>query len=120
MEALESATADGFTDFTYLSHDPTLAPLHGRPRYQELIGRKEEIQPSCRRRMAAAKLRAQLGEKYLYSVDEELKLVVAASVDPATLRSLRHDLQVQAGASGSRSLPTGPTNIIRVIVPVPC
>ena len=69
MTALEQATDAGFTDFTILSQNRTLVPLHDLPRYLDLLTHKDQIVHHAAE-LAVASLRRDLGEQYLYDVDD--------------------------------------------------
>lgn len=116
LDSLQRATDVGFTDFTQLEHDPFLKPLRENPRFKELIARKDEIRHNAAER-ALAELKARFGEKYLYEVDEERKLIFAAATDRETLDALKHSLIAQANSQWEQLFSHKPDEFIRIVIP---
>lgn len=118
MDLLERATDSGFTDFTHLEHDPMLEPLRKLDRYRQLILRKDEIRHRAARQIVD-RLRADLGEGYLYDVDEQRKLVFAAHSSPQGLRELERMIREEAESQWRLIFSHRPDEFIRIIVASP-
>lgn len=116
MDALEHATDAGFTDFTYLEQDATLDSLRDMPQFRAMLEHKGEIRHHAAER-ALAQLKAEFDESYRFDSDEEMKLVFATSLDEQTLKTLKHDLQVQAKSQWEQIFAHRSDEFIRVIVP---
>jgi tetratricopeptide (TPR) repeat protein len=116
MTALEQATDAGFTDFTILSHNRTLAPLRNSLRYAALLARKDQIVHHAAG-IALSALRRELGDKYLYDADEQHKLVFAVGVDRPALAMLKRDLLSIESAEESEIFSHPPDEFIRIVIP---
>jgi hypothetical protein len=116
MTALEQATDAGFTDFTILANNHTLAPLRDLPRYENLLAHQEQIVHHAAE-LALAALRHELGDQYLYDADEQHKLVFAVALDPPTLETLKGDLLTIESAEESEVFSHPPDEFIRIVVP---
>jgi hypothetical protein len=118
MIFLEKAAENGWTDFTHLGRDPDLKRLRDLPRYKDLVARKDVFQKRAAEKALAA-LKAQFGEKYLYELDEERKLIFATNTDKATLTELKHALQAQAASQWAELFTNKPDEFISVVLPSP-
>jgi hypothetical protein len=116
MTALEQATDAGFTDFTNLARNRSFASLHGTPRYEKLLGRRELIFHHAAEQAIAA-LRRQLGEHYLYDADEPHKLIFAVAIDRAALELLKSDLLTIESAEESEVFSYPPDEFVRIVIP---
>lgn len=116
MSALEQSTDAGFTGFTLLANNRTLAVLRDSPRYDALISRREQIVHHAAE-LAIADLRRKLGDKYVYDADEPRKLVFAVAVDRPTLTMLESDLQSVEAAEEKELFAHPPDEFIRIVLP---
>jgi tetratricopeptide (TPR) repeat protein len=116
MTALEQATDAGFTDFTILSHNHTLAPLRQLPRYPALLARKDQIVHHAAG-IAVSALRRELGDQYLYDADEQHKLVFAVALDRPALEMLKRDLLTIESAEEREVFSHPPDEFIRIVIP---
>lgn len=116
MGALERATDAGFTDFTLLAHNRTLAVLHDSPRYDVLLGRKDQIVHRAAE-LGLTDLRRQLSDGYLYDTDERHKLIFAVAVDQPTLAMLESDLQIVEAVEEREVFSHPPDEFIRIALP---
>ena len=85
---LERAAHAGFTDFLHIQSDPDLEALRHLDRYKQLIAKKDFFQKQDAQR-ALADLRDRFGDKYLYDIDAEAKLIFAADTDKQTLAAIK-------------------------------
>jgi hypothetical protein len=116
VEALERAAAAGFGDFALLGRDPDLDPVRGLPRYKALIDHKDDWQRRAAERVLA-RLRDRLGEGYAYDVDDEHRLVYAASPEVTSLAELKDALQTQWRGQRRDLFDRGPDAYVTVVVP---
>jgi len=116
MGALEQAADAGFTDFTILAHNRTLAPLRDSPRYSALLSRRQQIVHHAAE-LAIAALRRELGDQYLYDVDERHELVFAVALDRTALEMLKSDLLAIESAEESEVFSHPPDEFIRIVIP---
>ena len=116
MSALEQSADAGFTGFTLLANNRTLAVLRDSPRYNALFSRRDQIVHHAAE-LAIADLRGKLGEKYLYDADEPHKLIFAVAVDQPTLTVLESDLQVVEAVEEKELFSHPPDEFIRIVVP---
>jgi len=116
MGALEEAADAGFTDFTNLAHNSTLAPLQRTPRYAAMLARRDQIVHHAGV-LAVAALRGDLGEQYLYDVDEAHKLVFAVALDRTAEEMLKSDLLAIEAAEESEVFSHPSDEFIRIVIP---
>ena len=116
IESLERATECGFTDFTLLENSADMKPLRDLPKYKQLLARKDEIRHHAAER-AMGQLQQQFGKTYLYEVDEEQKLIYAASADQPTLDAIKKWLAGQARTQAEDLFEHKPDEFIRVVIP---
>jgi hypothetical protein len=118
MAYLERAVNDGFTDFLHIEHDPDLASIRELPKYKALVAAKDDYQRRDAER-AVAKLRQQLGDKYLFDVDPETKLIFAAQIDPQSLAAGKKWLTMQAHSQWEQLFEHKPDQYVAVVLPSP-
>jgi tetratricopeptide (TPR) repeat protein len=116
LDYLEKAAEAGFTDFRHIARDQDLVSLRELARYRGLLGRKDEIQRRVADRAVAA-FRKRFGEKYLYEVDAQSKLIFATNTDQETLEVLKKRLLAQAHAMWEQALDHKPDYYITVVLP---
>jgi hypothetical protein len=116
MAYLERAVNDGFTDFLHIERDPDLAAVRTLPKYKALVAAKDDYQRRDAER-AVAKLRQQLGDKYLFEVDPETKLIFAAQVDAQSLAAVKKWLTMQARSQWEQLFEHKPDQYVAVVLP---
>jgi tetratricopeptide (TPR) repeat protein len=115
---LERAADAGFTDFIHIDQDEDLKSLHDLPRYKALIKAKDFYQKKDADR-ALASLKRQLGDKYLYDLDTEAKLIFAANTDAQTLAAVKKWLTAQAKSQWEQLFERHPDQYVAVVLPSP-
>lgn len=115
VEDLERATAAGFTDFSLLENTPAFVPLRELPRFRRLLARKDEIRHAAAQRMLQ-QLKAELGDRYVYRLDEEQKLVFAARLDRRALDDAAEGLRVEQASEEEQVFSHQPEELVRVII----
>jgi hypothetical protein len=115
---LERAANAGFTDFIHIEHDPDLASLRQLPRYKALIAAKDLYQKKDADR-ALANLRSKLGDKYLFDVDYENKLIFAADIDAQSLAAVKKWLTMQARSEREQLFSHKPDQYVAIVLPSP-
>jgi hypothetical protein len=115
---LERAANAGFTDFLHIQQDPDLASLHELPRYKALIAAKDLYQKKDADR-ALANLRSKLGNKYLFDVDYENKLIFAADIDAQSLAAVKKWLTMQAKSQREQLFSHKPDQYVAIVLPSP-
>jgi hypothetical protein len=115
VEDLERATAAGFTDFELLKNTPAFVPLRELPRFQRLLARKDEIRHAATERMLA-QLKSELGDRYVYRLDEKQKLVFAARIDRRALDEAAEGLRVEQESEEEQIFSHPPDELVRVII----
>jgi hypothetical protein len=115
VEDLERATAAGFTDFELLQNTPAFVPLRELPRFQRLLARKDEIRHAAAERMLG-QLKAELGDRYIYRLDEKQKLVFAARIDPRALDEAAEGLRIEQESEEEQVFSHSPNELTRVII----
>ena len=118
MDLLDRAADSGFTDFTRLEHDPMLEPVHGLPRYRELLSHKDQIRHQAAQQILA-RLKSDFGEKYVYDVDEEHKFVFAVHSDLTGLHELERMIRAEAESQWRLIFSHKPDEFIRIVVASP-
>jgi hypothetical protein len=113
---LERAVNAGFTDFLHIEHDEDLNSLRERPKYKELVAAKDQYQRKDAER-AVASLRAQLGNKYLFDLDAEAKLIFAANTDAQTLAAVKKWLGMQARSQWAQLFEHRPDQYVAIVLP---
>ncbi len=116
MALLNHAAAAGFTDFDHIASDPDLQSLHSRADFQQLLSEK----PRFLHRAAEAVLRElkhQLGDGYLYEIDDDDKLIFATNTDAVTLAALKKMLVAQARSQHVQLFGHVSDQFITVILP---
>jgi hypothetical protein len=113
---LERAADAGFTDFIHIEKDPDLAPLRALPRYKALIAAKDRYQKKEADR-AVESLRRQFGEKYLFDLDPETKLIFVANTDAQTLAAVKKHLLAQARSQWEQLFSHKPDQYVAVVLP---
>jgi hypothetical protein len=113
---LERAAAAGFTDFIHIEQDSDLASLHNLPRYKAFLGNKDFYQKQEADR-AVASLRRQFGDKYLFDVDAETKLIFAANTDAETLADVKKWLTMQAKSQWAQLFEHKPDQYVAIVLP---
>lgn len=116
MELLERAADLGFVDFLHVEHDSDLDSLRELPRYKAFIGAKDAYQKKSADH-ALAELKKKLGDKYIYEIDQEAKLLYAANTDRQTLDAVKHWLGAQAKSQWQQIFEHHPDQYIAVVVP---
>lgn len=116
MAYLERAAGAGFTDFIHIEQDPDLASLKSLPRYKRLMAQKDEYQKRDAER-AVESLRKQFGQKYLFDVDAESKLIFAANTDPETLAAVKRWLTAQAKSQWAQLFDHKPDQYVAIVLP---
>jgi hypothetical protein len=116
MAYLERAADAGFTDFIHIDQDPDLASLKSLPRYKRLIAAKDEYQKRDAER-AVDSLRKQFGNKYLFDVDTDAKLIFAANTDSQTLAAVKHWLTAQAKSQWAQLFEHKPDQYVAIVLP---
>ncbi|HEY2587675.1 MAG TPA: hypothetical protein VGI81_18155 [Tepidisphaeraceae bacterium] len=115
VEDLERATAAGFTDFELLQNTPAFVPLRDLPRFRRLLARKDEIRHAAAERMLG-QLKAELGDRYIYRLDEPQKLVFAAKIDRRALDEAAEGLRVEQESEEEQIFSHPPQELTRVII----
>ena len=115
VEELERATAAGFTDFEHLKNVPAFVPLRELPRFQRLMARQDEIRHAAATRMLAD-LKAKLGDRYVYVLDEPQRLVFAARLDRPALDEAADGLGVERASEEEQVFSHPPDELTRVII----
>ena len=115
LEDLERATAAGFTNFELLQNTPAFVPLQDLPRFRRLLARKDEIRHVAAERMLT-QLKAELGDRYLYRLDEKQKLVSAARIDRRVLDEAAEGLRVEQESEEEQIFSHPPDELTRVII----
>jgi hypothetical protein len=118
MAYLERAANAGFTDFIHIDQDPDLTPLHALPRYKAMLAAKDLYQKRDADR-AVASLRRQLGDKYLFDVDYDTKLIFAANIDPQSLAAVKKWLTMQAKSQWEQLFAHKPDQYVAIVLPSP-
>lgn len=113
---LERATSEGFTDFIHIQKDEDLASLRRLPRYEALMGRKDELQRQDAQRIVAF-LKHELGQGYLFEIDTEHKLIFATNTDAPTLAELKRRLVMQATSLWEQVFENRPDQYISMVLP---
>ena len=116
MAYLERAASAGFTDFIHIEQDADLASLRPLPRYKALIASKDAYQKKEADR-AVASLRKQLGDKYIFDLDAETKLIFAANTDAQTLADVKKWLTMQAKSEWAQLFEHKPDQYVAVVLP---
>jgi hypothetical protein len=116
IQYLQCAALAGFTDFQHLETDSDLQSLHELPAYRKLIQEKDEYQRRAAQRTVEW-LKHELGQGYLFSIDEENKLIFATNTDQQTLDSLREHLLKQAKCLWADLFEHRPDQYISIIIP---
>ena len=115
---LERAANAGFTDFLHIEHDEDLNSLRNLPRYKELIAAKDQYQKKDAER-AVASLRGQLGNRYLFDLDAEAKLIFAVNADAQTLAAVKKWLGMQARSQWAQLFEHRPDQYVAIVLPSP-
>jgi hypothetical protein len=115
---LERAANAGFTDFIHIEQDPDLASLRDLPRYKAMIANKDLYQKKDADR-AVASLRKQLGNKYLFDVDYNTKLIFAANIDAQSLAAVKKWLTMQAKSQWEHLFSHKPDQYVAIVLPNP-
>ncbi len=118
MAYLERAANAGFTDFIHIDQDPDLITLHALPRYKAMLAAKDLYQKRDADR-AVASLRRQLGDKYLFDVDYDTKLIFAANIDPQSLAAVKKWLTMQAKSQWEQLFAHKPDQYVAIVLPSP-
>ncbi|MDB5319269.1 MAG: Tetratricopeptide 2 repeat protein [Phycisphaerales bacterium] len=113
---LERAANAGFTDFIHIEQDPDLNSLRQLPRYKALIANKDLYQKKDADR-AVASLRRQLGDKYLFDVDYNTKLIFAADIDAQSLAAVKKWLTMQAKSQWEQLFSHKPDQYVAIVLP---
>jgi hypothetical protein len=115
VEDLERATAAGFTDFSLLENTPAFVPLRELPRFRRLLARRDEIRHAAAQRMLQ-QLKSELGDRYIYRLDEDQKLVFAARIDRRPLDDAAEGLRVEQASEEEQVFSHPPEELVRVII----
>jgi tetratricopeptide (TPR) repeat protein len=118
LDYLDRAASAGFTDFIHISQDSDLDHLHGDPRYDAFLTKKDEYQKKAAQE-AVKNLKEQFGSNYLYEIDDTDKLIFATNTDRTTLEDLKRNLIRQAHAQWTMLFDHHPEQYIQVVVPSP-
>jgi len=116
MTYLERAAEAGFTDFIHIEQDTDLASLRNLPRYKLMIAQKDLYQKKAAEQ-AVTSLRKQLGDKYIFDVDSETKLIFAANTDTQTLADVKKWLTMQAKSQWAQLFEHKPDQYVAVVLP---
>jgi hypothetical protein len=116
MAYLERAADAGFTDFIHIEQDADLDALRNHPRYKALLAAKDLYQKKDADR-AVALLRRQFGDKYLFDLDPETKLIFAANTDAQTLADVKKWLTLQAKSQWAQLFDHKPDQYVAIVLP---
>jgi hypothetical protein len=116
MTYLERAAEAGFTDFIHIEQDSDLESLHKLPRYKAMIANKDLYQKKAAEE-AVASLRKQLGNKYLFDLDVDTKLIFAANTDAQTLADVKKWLTMQAKSQWAQLFEHKPDQYVAIVLP---
>lgn len=116
MTYLERAADAGFTDFIHIEQDADLQSLRALPRYKALIAAKDHYQKKYATKSMEG-LKKQFGEKYLYEVDTDSKLLFVADTDPQTLADVKKWLAAQAKSQWELLFSHKPDQYIAILLP---
>jgi hypothetical protein len=115
---LERAANAGFTDFLHIEQDPDLVSLRQQPRFKALLAERDLYQKKAADR-AVATLRRQLGDKYLFDVDYDTKLIFAADIDAQSLAAVKKWLTMQAKSQWQQLFSHKPDQYVAIVLPSP-
>ncbi len=115
MDYLERSAEEGFTDFIHIAKDPDLNSLRELPRYRALLARKDELQHKAAEAVLKW-LKSELGQGYIFEIDEKDKLVFATNTDRQTLEDLRKLLLRQAHSQWEQLFAHRPDQYISVVI----
>ena len=118
MDYLERSADNGFADFIHIEKDTDLDSLRSLPRYKAMMAAKDKYQKKTADK-AVANLRKELGDKYLYEVDADSKLIFAANTDPQTLADVKKWLSAQAKSQWEQLFEHHPDQYIAIVLPSP-
>ncbi|HSU67950.1 MAG TPA: hypothetical protein VLJ39_13830, partial [Tepidisphaeraceae bacterium] len=118
LNLLLRATDAGFTDFTQIESNPAFNSLWDLPRFQDLLGRKDQIRHHAAERIEED-LKRRFGEHYLYRIDEPHKLVFAAHVEQTALDEMVKMLQTEERSQAEEIFSHLRDEFLRVIVASP-
>jgi hypothetical protein len=116
MAYLERAADAGFTDFQHIQNDTDLVTLRNLDRFKALIAAKDLYQKKDAER-ALESLRKQFGDKYLYDLDADAKLIFAADTDKQTLAAVKRLLTAQAKSLWDQLFDHKPDQYVAIVLP---
>jgi hypothetical protein len=116
MAYLERAADAGFTDFLHIQSDEDLQTLRNLDRYKALIAQKDLYQKKDAQRALDA-LKTEFGDKYLYDLDADSKLIFAADTDKETLAAVKRLLTAQARSLWEQLFSHKPDQYVAIVLP---
>jgi hypothetical protein len=116
MNFLEKSAELGFEDFIHIEQDTDLDSLRSLPRFKAMIAAKATYQKNAAD-FAIDALKKQLGDKYIYEVDPDAKLIFAANTDSQTLSAVKKWLSAQARSQWQQLFEHHPDQYIAIVLP---
>lgn len=93
LEHLVAAIERGFVNFRHLTRDPSLEAIRGNETYQQIVDRWPQI-IEARSAAQLEEARRRYGTRYLYELDEDLRIGFAVAYDRTTLDTIRRELHL--------------------------
>lgn len=104
LEHLIAAIERGFVNYNHLSRDPSLSSIRETDTYRRIIESWPEI-IEARGAAQVEDAKRRYGRRYLYEIDEDLRLGVAAAYDQTTLDTIKEELRLIADWATAEVFP---------------